>query len=121
MAQCLPREFGVALLATALLLLVAGGSDAQPQPTLPPIPAGPPTLTPVPAPNPAEPAPAPKELSKEEIDGLIEKAFGKNCAELKRPVRVWIPDIGMILAADKATVAHDGQTVHFASASARLP
>src|ERR1700722_8581894 len=110
-----PREFFAAFLAAVFFVLTVGRGDAQ-QPDLPLIPAGPPKLTPVP--KAAEPAPAPKELSKEEIDSLIEKAFGKDCAELKQPIRVCIADVGMVFVAAKATVAFDGRSVRFESASA---
>lgn len=97
---------------------------AQPKdPGLPPIPALPPpppfpgTPPPVVTKSPEPPAP-PKELTAEELDGLTEKAFGKNCAELKRPIRVYVADLGMLIAAEKAMIAHDGLSVRFASASA---
>ena len=45
-----------------------------------------------------DPPPAPKELSAQEIDGLIENAFGKDCADLKRPILVWVPDFGMVIS-----------------------
>src|SRR4051794_20074868 len=104
MAQRLPRH--LLLLAAFLLLLAAQRSEAQSsvQPTLPPA-----------ADNPKspEPAPAAKELSKEEVDGLIEKAFGKDSAEMKLPVRVWIQEVGLVIAAEKAIVAPGFMAVHF--------
>jgi hypothetical protein len=103
------------LLAAAFLLLAAQRSDAQ-FPRQPPAP--PPGVTSVP--KPSQPAPAAKELSGQEVDSLIEKAFGRDCAELKRPIRVWIHDISMVIAAEKASVAKDG-SVRFGSASVGLP
>ena len=123
MAHRLPRTFWPPfILATVILLMAAQSSNAQP--VVPPI--SPPPLPPVP--KQAEPAVkessqqvAAKELSQQEIDGLIEKAFGRNCAELKRPIRMWIADIGMVIAAEKVTIASDGRSVVFTVASGKLP
>ena len=48
---------------------------------------------------------------------LIEKAFGKDSVELKRPIRMWIPDIEMIVAAENADVGSSHLAAHFATAS----
>ena len=98
-------------LVTVFLLLVADPSDAQ-QPDPPPPVLG------ITLPKIPDPPPPIKELTAQEIDVLTEQAFGKDCAELKRPIRVWIPDVGMMVAAEKATVARDGMSVRFTSASA---
>ena len=112
MAQRLPRH--LLLLAALVLLLATQRSDAQSQGQ----PAPPPAAD---KPKPPEPAPAAKELSKEEVDGLIEKAFGKNSAELKRPVRVWMPKIGVVIAAKEASIARDDGSIRFLSASLGIP
>jgi hypothetical protein len=50
----------------------------------------------------------PKEVSKQVADNeaarLLEKAFGAGCEELRRPIQVWIPDIGIIVAAKEFSV-----------------
>ncbi len=107
MAHRLSRGF----LATLFLLLAVQLGAAQ-SPGLPPLPPGVGDK-----PKPPEPAPAAKELSAQEIDGLIEKAFGKDSAELKRPIRMWLPDIGMAIAAEKASVAPGGLAIRCTSAS----
>jgi hypothetical protein len=114
MAQRLSYKSCLPFLAAVILLLAGERSAAQSpgQPSLPPAVAD--------KPKPSEAAPAPKELSAQEVDGLIEKAFGRDCAELKRPIRLWLADVRMVIAAEKASVARDGQSVHFASASAAL-
>jgi hypothetical protein len=112
MAQRLPRH--LLLLAALVLLLAAQRSDAQSQGQ----PAPPPAAD---KPKSPEPAPAAKELSKEEVDGLIEKAFGKDSAEMNRPVRLWIADIGMAIAAEKASVSEFGWAIQFSSVSIVFP
>src|SRR5437870_8811321 len=104
MAQRLSRP----LLAACLLLLAVSLGAAQ-SPGQPGIPPPPPNIGP--APKSAEPAPAAKELSKEEVDALIEKAFGKDSAEFKRPVRLWLADIGMAIAAEKTQIARDDGSI----------
>jgi hypothetical protein len=78
MAERLSCTEGSPILATLFLLLATQLGAAQP-PELPPQPPG--TSSKL-----SKPSPAAKELPALEVDGLIEKAFGKNCAELKRPI-----------------------------------
>ena len=114
MAHRLPRTLRPSfILATALLLTAAQSSNAQP--VVPP-------FQPPPAPPlPKQAEPAVKELSKQEIDGLIEKVFGRDCAELKRPIRMWFPNIGMVLGAEEASVVPGHFAVRFKAASAGFP
>jgi hypothetical protein len=107
MAQRLSLWHWPPILATLFLLLATQFGTAQ-SPSLPTPPPGISSKQ-------SEPAPAAKKLSAQEVDGLIEKAFGKDCAELKRPIRIWIPDIGMVIAAEKASVTRDGLSVRFTS------
>ena len=111
MAQRLPRGF-FALLATVFLLLVAERSVAQDPPPPPPVFGN--------TPKTPEPPPAPKELSALEIDGLIEKAFGKDCPELKLPVRIWLAHVGMVIVAKEASITRSDGTATFLSASLAL-
>jgi hypothetical protein len=112
MAQLLSRT--VFLLAAFVLLLAAQRSDAQSsgQPSPPPA---------AEKPKPPEPTPAAKELSAQEIDLLTQMAFGKDSPEMTRPIRVWIHYIGMVIAAEKATVAPNDGSIRFTSVSIGLP
>jgi hypothetical protein len=80
MAERLSRTEGPPILATLFLLLATQLGAAQP-PGLPTQPPGTSSKQP-------ESAPSAKELSAQEVDGLIEKAFGNESAETKRPI--WI-------------------------------
>ena len=99
MAQRLSCKSCSTLLAAVILFLAGQRGDAQSpgQPSSPDkvgtLPEGA-----LPAPKPSGPPAAAKELSAQEIDGLIEKAFGRDCPELKRPIRHWLADVGMVNA-----------------------
>ena len=111
MAHRLPRTLRPSfILATALLLTAAQSSSAQS--VVPPVP---------PPPGPKQAEPAVKEPSKQEIDGMIEKAFGRDCAELKRPIRMWFVNTGMVIAAETASVAPGHLDVRFKAASVAVP
>ncbi|MBI1832085.1 MAG: HEAT repeat domain-containing protein [Planctomycetes bacterium] len=90
----------------------------EPRPgTFPPIPASPP----LDKPPPPEFVPAEKPLSAQQIDALIENAFGKNSPELKRPKRFWIREIRMAIAAENAVVGPNGWSVRFDNVSFSFP
>jgi hypothetical protein len=57
---------------------------------------------------------------KEDADLLLKKAFGADSEELKRPIRIWVADIGMVVAAKEAKTVRNGSFIHFASASIAL-
>ncbi len=96
MAFSFTRSFSMTLVA-ALLLLAAQGSEAQP-------------TTP-------QPAPPVKMISKADMD--CKNAFGENSEELRRAIRVGLPDIGMVIAAKAVSVDADGRLV-FTTASIGL-
>src|SRR5207253_794707 len=50
----------------------------------------------------------------------IAKAFGSESAEMKRPVRVWIADFGVAIAAKETSIARDG-SMRFKSATVAIP
>ncbi len=114
MAQRLSQKSLLALLAAVILLLAGERSEAQ-------SPGQPPPPTVADKPKPAEPAPAAKELSAQEVDGLIQKAFGRDCPELKRPIRLWLADVGMVIAAEKAGPVQGHVAFRFTSASIAFP
>ena len=102
------------LVIPLMLLTVAARSDGQTQPELPP------TVLPFPPLISAEKVPilpVAKELSKQQFDGLIERAFGADCEELGRPIRIWIAELGIVVTAKKASVANDGHSVRLVSPS----
>ena len=111
MAQHLSRP-----LLAAFVLLLAGPIGAAQNPGLPNIPM---PSSVGPAPKSAEPAPAAKELSKEEIDALIEKAFGPNCKEAQQSLRLWMPARRLVLAAGEVTFEKNG-TVRMSPFSAAV-
>jgi hypothetical protein len=115
MAQRLSYKSCIPFLAALILLLAGERSAAQSpgQPSLPPPVAD--------KPKPSEAAPAAKELSAQEVDGLIEKAFGRDCTELKRPIRLWLADVGMVIAAEKAGAVQGHVAIRFTSASVGFP
>jgi hypothetical protein len=61
------------------------------------------------------------EMTKQELDDLTVQAFGSDCAELRLPVRVWLPALGAIVAAKKADVVEGPHAVRFTSASIGFP
>jgi hypothetical protein len=84
-------------LVAACLLLAGVGSAAQP----PVIPPQQPRVTD--KPKPPEPPAVAKVLSAQKVDELIEKAFGRDCAELKahRSATGAAEDAGEVAAADE--------------------
>jgi hypothetical protein len=58
-----------------------------------------------------------KELSQKEIDALIKKAFGPGCEEMQRPIRFFLADLNMVVAAKEASVGRDGRSVRFTTVS----
>jgi len=67
---------------------------------------------------------APK-ASKEEVDAqlaaMIERVFGKGSAAARRPVRLWLPQVGMAITAKEATLGPNGSSVRFVELSLGLP
>ena len=105
------------LLIPLFLLTVAARSGGQTQPEVPP------TVLPFPPLISAEKVPllpVAKELTKKELDRLVEMAFGADCAELRQPIRVWIAELNMIVTAKEASVASDARTIRFVSVSIGL-
>jgi hypothetical protein len=43
------------------------------------------------------------------VDQKLEFAFGKGCKELSRPLRLWLPERRLIMAADEFLVESDGR------------
>jgi len=70
-------------------------------------------------------APAPQKISKQELDAqlasAIESAFGKDSAAARRPVRIWLPQVGMGVAAKEAALGQGGRSVRFVDVSLGLP
>ncbi len=62
----------------------------------------------------------PAQRTKQELDDLIVKAFGNDCAELRMPIRMWFPDIDMVIAAEKADLVQ-GLAYRFTAASIGSP
>src|SRR6516164_442369 len=56
---------------------------------------------------------APPAVSKAdpkiEADRMLEKAFGGSSDELRRPIRLWIPDIGIAISAEEFSVIRDNR------------
>jgi hypothetical protein len=107
------------LFAASILLLAGEHCDAQPA-TLPKIPMPPSIEDSRVFPEPASAGkelPA-KEVGNRHVDDLIETTFGKHSAERKRPIRLWLPKVGMVIAAEKVTFARGGLAVRFSVASA---
>jgi hypothetical protein len=113
MGRRLSRKAWPGVTAIAVLLLAVEKSGAQ----------APPVAT---APAPAAEAPrtagkAPsleaRPLSKGEVDQFIEKAFGRDSEEMRRPIRLWISNLGLVIAAKEAGVTRDGHSVRFKTAS----
>src|ERR1043165_881830 len=48
-----------------------------------------------------------KEDTKDDAVRLLEKAFGPGCEEVRRPIQIWIPDIGIVVAAKEFSVTSD--------------
>jgi hypothetical protein len=91
----------------AAMLLAEQGSDAQSVQPLKPFPTTP------------DEAPPARKVVKEELDGMVASAFGKDSAETRRPIRFWVADIGMVVSAEKASVDGNGR-LRFTSASIGL-
>src|SRR6516165_124653 len=101
-----------ACVLTAVVIAAAGQfSQAQTPPAAPQVRA-------VEAKNSAG-NPPPKELTKRQIDELIEKVFGRDSDVRQRPIRVWLPSFSMVLSA-KEVGDLGGRTVLFGSASAAV-
>jgi hypothetical protein len=118
-----PRRFWSYVWVVASLVLIPQGGASQ-QPESPPAPSSaPPSALP-----PAAPLPPPmfgngtpvSPLAKQTVDAFIESAFGRDSAETRRPVRLWISDFGMVVAAKEAVLAKDGRSVRFVDVSLGL-
>jgi hypothetical protein len=103
MARLLSHKAWRLLVALVLPLLVVEGGQAQTQPPPPP---------PIPreAPDKAPP-PALRELSAQEIDGILAKVFGRDGPELRRPIRIGIQSLSLVIAAEEVRVARDGRSL----------
>src|SRR4051812_19582703 len=111
MAHRLRRFWPYVLVMASLALTPREGYSQQPD--LPP--------------PPTPPAPAFAEAAhdqasfKQGVDAFVESAFGRGSAETRRPVRLWISDVGVVVAAKEATLAKDGRSVRFVDVSLALP
>jgi hypothetical protein len=85
MAQPLRRSWPYGLGLAILLATVLGGASQTPEakPALPP--------------------------TKSDIDAMIEKSFGSDSAESRRPIRLWFRDNGLVVAAKEATFNQTGE------------
>ncbi len=109
------REFWPFVLAAASLIVTA--HIGQTQQSAPPPTASAPLVE---VKKSQEPEPV-KQLSKREVEDLIEKSFGGQSDEIRRPIRLWIPDIGIAVAAKEGVLARDGLSVRFVDVSLALP
>jgi hypothetical protein len=53
--------------------------------------------------DPPPPPPSPP------VDQKLQEAFGPNCTELQRPLRLWLPDKGFVFAAGEFSIEPDGK------------
>src|SRR5207247_766977 len=93
---------GEITVSDAIRVVVDTAQAKDPLPLLPSLPA-PPLFPAVETKSPKPPEF--RELPAQEVNALIEKAFGVDSPEMKRPVRLWIPNLGMAIAAKEAKVS----------------
>ncbi len=115
MAYRWSRSTWAGVLGTILVAATAHYGHAQEVPSAPPPPSNPSAGE---AKSLAGKPPA-KQLSKQQIDELIDKVFGRDSEQQARPIRVWLPNFSMVLAATKIGEL-GGRTVRFHSASAAV-
>jgi hypothetical protein len=118
--KCWPYVLGMA----SIVLAALGVAAQQPPTAAPPQPAPLPSAPPVPpltiVADGAKEAQLAKPLTKQEVNNLIETTFGKDSAETRRPVRLWLSDIGMAIAAKEAIIGKDAR-IRFVDVSLGLP
>jgi hypothetical protein len=103
MVSRLTRASRMCLLATAYLLMIvvlvcrtSAGQEKKESPKLPSV---------------------PKADPKIEADRLLQKAFGTSSDELRRPIRLAVPDFGIAIAAEEFSVTRDSRVVRLATIS----